>query len=358
MPQIPGLKWFAQLSRRLRTLIVGAVLLIVLGTLFVYLPVPYVIESPGPTFNVLGKDDNGDEIIVITGTDTNTTTGNLNMTTVNVTSPEQKVSAINAFVGWLRHDQVVIPHDSVYPPGKSDQQIEQENHQDFASAQDSAIAAASCELGYPSEHLGVVSVDAAGPSAGKLQANDIITAIAGTAMTTTNELSAVMANQKPGTATKVDFKRQGKADSVTVTLGEPLTGRTGASLGIGLGDVCQAPFEIDLGLGNEIGGPSAGLMFALGIVAKVGDENVTDGRFIAGTGTIDPKGTVGPIGGIALKMIAAKDAGAKVFLAPQDNCAEVVGATPKGLDVVKVDTLEHAIDDLNALEQGKTVPHC
>jgi PDZ domain-containing protein len=115
---------------------------------------------------------------------------------------------------------------------------------------------------------------------------------------------------------------------------------------------------VTLGLNNSIGGPSAGLMFALGIMDKVGDENITQGRFIAGTGTIDPSGKVGPIGGIQLKMIAARRAGATVFLAPESNCAEVRGNVPKGLEVVKVATLHGAVTDLNQIKSGQHPAGC
>jgi PDZ domain-containing protein len=99
-------------------------------------------------------------------------------------------------------------------------------------------------------------------------------------------------------------------------------------------------------------------MFALGIIDKVGSVDLTKGLFIAGTGTIDPTGKVGPIGGIALKMIAARHKGATIFLAPAGNCSDVSGAVPKGLQVVKVSTLHEAIQDLLAIQAGKPVPHC
>jgi PDZ domain-containing protein len=129
-------------------------------------------------------------------------------------------------------------------------------------------------------------------------------------------------------------------------------------LGVVVADGCLAPFTVDLGLANEIGGPSAGLMFALGIMDKVGTVDLTGGRFIAGTGTIDPKGNVGPIGGIQLKMIAARDKGATVFLAPAGNCGDVRGATPDGLQVVKVTTLHGAVQDLLRIQHGQSVPSC
>ncbi len=99
-------------------------------------------------------------------------------------------------------------------------------------------------------------------------------------------------------------------------------------------------------------------MFALGIIDKVGTVDLTHGRFIAGTGTIDATGAVGPIGGIQLKMIAARRAGATVFLAPAGNCSDVRGNIPNGLDVVKVDSLKSALSDLQSIQDGKAVPHC
>jgi PDZ domain-containing protein len=99
-------------------------------------------------------------------------------------------------------------------------------------------------------------------------------------------------------------------------------------------------------------------MFALGIMDKVGTVDLTKGRFVAGTGTIDTTGKVGPIGGIQLKMIAAKDKGASVFLAPAGNCADVRKATPSGLKVVKVSTLHDAVQDLLKIQRNQPVPGC
>ncbi len=129
-------------------------------------------------------------------------------------------------------------------------------------------------------------------------------------------------------------------------------------MGVSVSTECVAPFSVDLALADQIGGPSGGLMFALGIIDKVGSVDLTDGKKIAGTGTIDSTGAVGAIGGIQLKMIAASRAGASVFLAPASNCADVRGHIPRGLQVVKVDTLHAAIQDLAAVHDNKAVPQC
>jgi Lon-like protease len=352
--KIPGARAFASLSRRVRALLIGAVTFVVLFVLLLTLPVPYVILSPGPTFDTLGAGF-GKPIITIEGIATKPTTGHLNMTTVDVST--RSISAFEVLSGWLTHDQVVVPKAAVYPPGQSQKQVDQQNSADFAESQDNAIAAASCELGYP-QQFGVVTVAGTGASRKLLAPSDVIKSIGGVPADNFDRLTAVLQKQRPGVRTPVVIERQGKTRTVTITLGAPLAGHTGASLGISLGPVCQAPFAVDLGLGSQIGGPSAGMMFALGIIDKVGPHDLTDGRSIAGTGTIDPQGKVGPIGGIALKMIAARHAGATVFLAPTANCGDVRGAIPGGLTVVKVDTLRHAVQYLDDLDAGRAVPHC
>jgi Lon-like protease len=341
-----------------RTLIVSGGLFLVLLILAMTLPVPYVILSPGPTYNTLGTVSSGGDnrnIIGIIGRRPNKTTGNLNLTTVSFTA--DKLTVFNALSAWLQHDQVVVPRSSLFPPGESTADVNKQNTADFTESQDDAVAAAGCELGYR-PRFGVISVLGGGAAQGKLRPQGLITSIDGKPANSQKALLAVLSQQSPGTKVTVAVTRAGKAKDVPITLGKPLPGRNGASLGIQPGQVCQLPFTVDLGLGNQIGGPSAGLMFALGIMDKVGTVDLTKGRFIAGTGTIDPTGAVGAIGGIQLKMIAARSAGATIFLAPSGNCADVRGATPAGLDVIKVSSLHGAVQDLLATEKGSPVPHC
>ncbi len=353
--RIPGGRAFASLSRRVRTLSIAGVLFVVLFVLALTMPVPYVILSPGPTYNTLGTDDGGNTIIVIEGKKPTTTSGHLNLTTVSISN--ESVTAFQAIAAWLMHDEVVVPRTSVYPPGVSQQKTNQQNTQDFLASQDSATAAALCELHYP-KGFGVLKVTADGPSHGILQPGDFIKSVDGKPAGSATALAKVLAAETPGRTAVVAVTRNTKPAQLKVKLGPPLSGRTGARLGITVATGCLAPFSVDLGLGNQIGGPSAGLMFALGIMDKVGTVDLTNGRFIAGTGTIDADGKVGPIGGIQLKMIAAKNKGASVFLAPAGNCSDVRKATPSGLKVVKVDTLHHAVQDLLAIENGKSVPGC
>jgi Lon-like protease len=353
--RIPGGRAFASLSRRVRTLAIAGVLFVVLFVLALTMPVPYVILSPGPTLNTLGTDGSGNEIIVIDGKKSTTTSGHLNLTTVSISS--ESVTAFQVVAAWLKHDEVVVPQTAIYPPGTSQQKTNEQNTQDFLSSQDSATAAALCELHYP-KGFGVLKVNADGPSHGVLRPGDFLVSVDGKPAASVDALSKALAAETPGRTVAVVVTRNKKPADLQIRLGDPLKGKTGASLGITVADGCLAPFTIDLGLANQIGGPSAGLMFALGIMDKIGTVDLTKGRFIAGTGTIDASGKVGPIGGIALKMIAAKDKGASVFLAPAGNCSDVRKATPSGLKVVKVSTLDGAVQDLLDIEQGKAVPGC
>jgi PDZ domain-containing protein len=338
-----------------RTLIIAGVVFLVLFILALTMPVPYVVLSPGPTYNTLGTDDAGNSIIVIQGKKSNSTSGHLNLTTVSISS--QSVTAFQALSAWLMHDEVVVPRSTVYPPGQSQQQTDQQNTQDFLTSQDSATEAALCELHYP-KGFGVFKVIPTGAAHGVLQPGDFIESVDGKPADSATKLTDVLAKETPGKTVTITVKRNGTPMDLSVTLGKAAKGKTGASLGIYLTAGCLAPFTVDLGLGNQIGGPSAGLMFALGIIDKIGHVNLTDGRFIAGTGTIDPNGKVGPIGGIQLKMIAARQKGATIFLAPSGNCADVRGATPGGLTVIKVDTLDGAVQDLLKVEQHQPVPSC
>jgi PDZ domain-containing protein len=207
---------FAALSRRLRTLIVAGLAFFVLLILSLTMPVPYVVLTPGPTFNTLGTDNSGNTIIVISGTKQNKTTGNLNMTTVDVTT--QKQTVFDVLTAWLASDQVVVPRSSIYPPGQTQQQVNQQNTDDFTESQDNAVAASSCELGYPHE-FGVSTVDSAGASYNKLKPADLFESINGAKITTSASLTSELSKLSPGTTVSLGILREGKAQTVQIKLG-------------------------------------------------------------------------------------------------------------------------------------------
>lgn len=121
----------------------------------------------------------------------------------------------------------------------------------------------------------------------------------------------------------------------------------------------REPGSVDVELRlTDVGGPSAGLFFALGIVDKLGPDDLTGGRIIAGTGTIARDGTVGAVGGVPLKTQAAKRDGATVFLVPKAECADAESELPEGLRLVPVEKLSDAVASLKALKSGGDVPSC
>ena len=128
-------------------------------------------------------------------------------------------------------------------------------------------------------------------------------------------------------------------------------------LGIAVVDAPWAPFTIDFNLAN-VGGPSAGLVFSLAVIDKLTTGDLSGDKFVAGTGTIDAEGKVGPIGGISHKIVAAHDAGASVFLVPAANCDEAKSAGESGIDLVKVENLGGAVDALKSLSAGGEAPRC
>jgi Lon-like protease len=343
------------MSRRVVTMITGVVLLLALAVGGFILPVPYAELGPGPTLDTLGVDQGGNEIIRLTGHPEHKTSGHLNLTTVSV---RDRLDLLEALRGWLDPQRAVVPRDEIFPPGQTEQQTNERNTRDFVASQNSAELAALAYL-----HLTKVtisSVEAGSPSYRKLTAKDTLTAVHGRKVGNVAELSAVLRETTPGTTVRVDYVRAGRPGSTEVTTasGKDSSGRTRAMLGITVELQSTAPFKVKIALDDRIGGPSAGLMFALGILEKLGPGDLTGGRFIAGTGQIDVSGEVVPIGGIPLKLIAAKAKGATVFLVPAGNCAEAARRPPAGLQLVRVDSLGGAVNALGAIKSGRPAPAC
>ncbi|CAL9427656.1 S16 family serine protease [Streptomyces sp. enrichment culture] len=256
---------------RARALLLCALPVLALLAAAAFAPLPYTIALPGSTADVLGVDK-GRQVITITGAPVRETTGQLRMTTIVATAPGADIGLDEVARAWFRTDQAVLPHDSVYPAGKTNQEIEKRNLGQMRASQDSAVAAA---LGY-----------------------------------------------------------LGRSDK----------------------DV-----RVELHLA-DIGGPSAGLLFSLGVIDKLAGDgeggDLTGGKVVAGTGTITPDGTVGPVGGVALKTQAAARDGATVFLVPRAECDDALATRPDGLRLIPVTTLKDAVASLKALGDGARVPSC
>jgi PDZ domain-containing secreted protein len=328
------------------------VLLVLFGLLGTIVPVPYVAQVPGPTFNTLGDID-GSPIITLHGRDRNHAKGNLNLTTVGVS--RGGLSLVDAIRGWFDNEISVVPEESVYPPDQSVEQTRQVNREAFLTSEQAAESAALGHLGYPDKVV-VQSLSAGSPSQGRLEESDAIDAVDGHRTPDAATLEKLLTAVPAGTAVHVAYTRLGKPGTATITT-KAATGRKGSLLGIMVRDAPSAPFDVDIQVA-DVGGPSAGLMLTLGILDLVGKTDLTHGKVVAGTGTIDPSGKVGPIGGIQLKMVAARRLGAQVFLVPADNCAEAKAAPAPGYPLAKVATLDDALKALADFEAGRTPAGC
>lgn len=352
-------------------MLASTLVLIALLCAGVLIKVPYAEMSPGPTVNTLGEVD-GDPVLQITGHKTYKTSGHLNMTTVRVTGADYNMNLVEAVYGWLGHDSLVVPHDTLYPDGKTEQQSTQENAEEFSQSQESAKVAALTELGIPvSSRVVVSTVIKDSPAQGKLHAGDVIKAVDGTAVKQPEDVAKLVTRHKPGqdvtftvvpakaaAAAEKAGKEPGGTEKITLTTAKaPKENR--AIVGIQAGTDHTFPFGIDIKLA-DVGGPSAGLMFSLGIVDKLTPGQLTGGKFVAGTGTIDDKGKVGPIGGINMKLVGARNAGARYFLTPADNCKSAASDTPDGLTLVRVKTIDDAKKSLDRIRSGDTagLPSC
>jgi PDZ domain-containing protein len=340
-------------NRRILTLLVALVPILVFGVLLAVVTVPFVSLGPGPTFDTLGEVD-GKQVVQIEGTETHPTTGHLNMTTV---SQRDDLTLGEALALWLSGQEQLVPRDLVYPPGKSREDVDKANNADFKQSEDSAAYAALGYLKYPPA-VTVATVTDSGPSAGKLKSGDAIDAVNGAPVATVEQFTTLLKKAtKPGQMVTIDFRRKNEPAGVAqVTLGTNKD-RDYGFLGVAVLDAPWAPFVVDFNLAN-VGGPSAGLMFSLAVVDKLTTGDLAGSTFIAGTGTIAADGKVGQIGGIAHKMVAAHDAGATVFLVPAKNCYEASADNPSGLRLVKVDTLTEAVDALHAITSGRQAPAC
>jgi len=321
------------------------------------LPTTFVVQQPGPVFNTLGtaKDADGADVplISVSGADTFPTAGSLDLLTVQVVGNRDRTpSWFELALAWFDPSRAVLPIADVFP---ADQTTEERNEQSAAMMVDSqkeATAAALTELGYdvqPMVRVYALTEDSA--AEGVLEPDDIIRTADGNPITDTDALRGIV-NEAAGEPVTLGIERAGKDETVEVRPRE--TDVDGQRLWlIGVTTLHDYVFPIDVTIQlDNVGGPSAGMMFALGIIDTLSEGELNGGKDIAGTGTIDSAGTVGPIGGIRQKLYGAVDAGADYFLAPESNCEEVVGHVPAGLRVFSVATLDDALDVLTALREG------
>jgi PDZ domain-containing protein len=313
--------------------------------------------APGDPQNVLGS------AIKISGTDTYPTTGKLSVTAVMITDPDSYITAFDIFYGWIDKDRAVLPRERVYPDGETAAEAVREGAAEMNSSQINATAAALSYLGYqiPSK-LVVVGVSEQSNAHKVILLKDQILSIDKIKLNNTTDVLRYLEDKKAGEVVSVEINRSGVGVMIKKIALSPRPDGS-AFIGINIQEQFDFPFDVQIKLA-ETGGPSGGLIFALGIVEKLTQADLIRSRNIAGTGTITTDGLVGPIGGIAEKIIGAKNDGVDLFFTPINNCQDInnpdqigVGKGGKSMKIVPVATLAEAIEVLKLPENAK-LPSC
>ncbi len=263
------------MTRRSLATVLVFCLLLVLGVVAVLLPVPYVTMNPGPTVNVLGES--GDKpIIAVSGHKTYPTDGDLRLTTVSVTNPTAQVGLGEVMGAWFDGARAVYPRDVIYPPEQSAKDVETQSAVDMVSSQDTAIAAALSELGYKLPlRVEVVNVVDGSPADGKLKVRDRLVEINGQPITNVAQVSKAIQETGVGKTAKLVVRRDGKDVNVSVTAKPSPDDPKKGVVGIQIQPGYDFPFDVSVRLNDDIGGPSAGLIFSLGVY-----DTLTPGSWI------------------------------------------------------------------------------
>ena len=337
--------------------LLAAPLLVGLWVVALTQPLPFVTYQPGLTLDVLGESG-GKEIIQIEGHETFHDGGELRMTTVSASQP--KPASVNLFElmeAWISPDDAVYPYDVVYSRQDTRESNKEEGQEEMVSSQHLAAAAALSELGYHVTEATVAEVLPDTPADGKLEKDDVILKVNGTSVSNELEVADEIGATPAGEDVELVVRRDDERRTVTIT---PETSDGVPYVGIAPSTtVLQLPFDVTVQVA-DIGGPSAGLLFSLGIYDTLTPGSLTGGATVAGTGEIDGAGRVGPIGGIQQKIAGARDAGADLFLVPPENCDDALGARNGDVKLVRADTMHDAVSALETWvdDPDAALPSC
>ncbi|HXV03764.1 MAG TPA: PDZ domain-containing protein [Gaiellaceae bacterium] len=316
----------------------GAVLLLVAAVLYLapsddYILLPENAKQLEPLVQVEGEkpDRNG---------------GGIYYVAVDV----RKASLLEKAFPGIHEGSTLIPAHEFNPTGEDDRTRRREDLRDMAQSQKFAAAVALRQLGYKVQvrNRGVLieAVAADFPATGKLQAGDVVVALDGKPVRSVADLRRLMAPKKPGDEVRLTLTRDGETSEVTLkTVANPKDPKQ-AFLGVVISDdaeVEKLPVGVKINLGN-VGGPSAGLAFALDLVDELG-RDVDHGNRVAATGEIELDGSIRPVGGIKQKTIGARRSGMDLFLVPGENAAEA-RRYADGLRIIPVDSFQQALREL------------
>ncbi|HET9007236.1 MAG TPA: PDZ domain-containing protein, partial [Actinomycetes bacterium] len=315
------------------TAAVGVLALIGLVFAINFYRLPVIALSPGPMEDVLAR-------LKVEGSRVYDSEGKLYLTSVGI---DDDVRFYEALLDMANRDVQLLPRAELYPEEQDTAEIDKENADLMDRSKETASVVALREVGYEIEPSGVevTQVVAGTPADGKLRAGDRILDADGRAVASTEEVRAAITRHEIGERVAFRIDRDDTEKNVSVQVrdadGQP-------RVGILLRDLFpDLPVKVSIETENNIGGPSAGLMFTLSIIDKLTPEDLTGGRRIAGTGEIALDGGVLPVGGVAEKLIAVRRLGVTTFLIPAENCDSVRGRVPDGLRLVKVATITDAL---------------
>ena len=350
------------MSRRTVSSLLASGLLAVLFYVAASLPVPYVTMSPGPTVDVLAEDQ-GEEIVQVAGHPRYRTDGRLELTTIRITSPDQEIGLWEALTAWFDRSRAVYPREAFYAPDESDQDVQTESTVQMVSSQDTAVAVALTELGFELDKITeVLAVSPDSPAEGKLEIRDQVMSVDGTKVKNASDVARLVRRTPKGESATFVVRRDGRTRTVEVEPEPSEDDPEVPRVGIVVGPSYDFPFDVSVNIDERIGGPSAGLIFSLAVYDTLTPGPLTGGAAVSGTGTISEGGTVGPIGGIQQKIVAAADSGAEIFLVPPRNCesAMAVGLDDEEMRLVKAPTMHSAVKSIKAYvdDPAADLPRC
>lgn len=318
----------------------------VVAGLMWFVTVPYYAMWPGPIGEVV------DYVTVEGGPTVHPLNGDLYLLTVSL----QEVNAYALVEGWLDPGVDVVPRDVIRPEGVTPEEHRERNLQMMDDSVDSAILAALGYLGVPVERaedgVRVVSVLEDGPAAGILEPGDVLVAVGHAPVHTRDEATDAISAREIGDIVVLSILRGDGRHDLDVILGDHPEQPGRPMVGVGLGDYtppAELPFEIDIDRATSGGGPSAGMMYALGLIELLTEEDLVRGHIIAGTGTISSDGHVGPVGGVRQKVIAARNAGARYILVPEQNYPDALAAGLDGVEILAVSSIDEAVEAVRGL---------
>ncbi len=344
-------------SRRANVMAATGLMTSLLLAVLTVVPAQYAIEGPGPTFDTLSTSDDM-ALVQIEGATTYQSSGELRLTTVSVSNASSQRFTLGTVIeGFFSAAQTVKPVEAVLGSPQDQKVSEERSAQQWISSQESATVSALEALGneVPAT-ISVVEVLEESNAKGKLEVGDVLVAADSTDLVSYTDLSNFLAARQPGDLITLTVERAGQVQTVSFDL---IDFDGAALMGITVDPQFDPPIDVTVGI-DRVGGPSAGMMFALAIMDQLTAVDELHGALVAGTGVIDVDGQVYPIGGITHKMVGARAAGAGYFLAPVENCNEVIGHIPEGLDVYAVDTLDDAYAAIVAIGNNDTsaLPRC